>query len=72
MTKLPEKHWSPSLLTKDANKLTLRQTLIITTHKAIEGVLKSPPDQWTSKAHLTQYQVCYLTASKYPLLSIPI
>lgn len=47
-----------ALLTKDADKLTLRQPLIITTPHTIEGVLKRPLNQDISSARLTISLCC--------------
>ncbi|XP_058547090.1 uncharacterized protein LOC131489233 [Neofelis nebulosa] len=45
-----------ALLVKDADKLTLRQEIWITTPHTIEGVLKQPPDRWMSNTRMAHYQ----------------
>lgn len=51
-------------LVKDANKLTLGQTLTITIPHAIEGILKQPPDRWLSNARITHYQALLLNPDR--------
>lgn len=53
-----------TLLTKDADKLTLGQPLVITTPCATEGTLQSPPDRWMSNAWLTHFQSLLLHHSR--------
>lgn len=53
------------LLVKDAEKITLGQTLHITTPHAIEGVLKQPPDRWLSNTRLTHYQSLLLNPARF-------
>lgn len=45
-----------ALLVKDANKSILGQEIWFTTPRAIEGVLKQPPDRWMSNTHMSHYQ----------------
>ena len=51
-----------ALLVCDANKLTYGQQLWVYTPQATEGVLKQPPGNWISNAHLTHYQALLLDA----------
>lgn len=44
------------LVKKNADKLTLGQSLTIGTPHALEGVLKQPPDRWLRKGRMTHYQ----------------
>lgn len=53
-----------ALLVKDADKITLGQTLYITTPHTIEGVLKQTPDRWLSNARLTHYQSLLLNPAR--------
>lgn len=44
-------------MVNDIDKLSLGQNLTVTIHPhLIERVLKQPPDQWLSNAHMIHYQ----------------
>ncbi|KAL6067675.1 hypothetical protein STEG23_031479 [Scotinomys teguina] len=49
-----------ALLVKDADKLTLGQSLVVATPHALDSVLKQPPDRWMSNAGVTHYQALLL------------
>lgn len=51
-------------MVKDAAKITLGQTLHVTTPHAIEGVLKRPPDRWPSNARVTHSQSLLLNPTR--------
>ena len=56
--------WPPCLrmvaaiatLTKDSNKLTLGQPLMIIAPHAVETIVRQPPDHWLSNVRMTHYQ----------------
>ena len=56
--------WPPCLpmvaaiatLTKDSNKLTLGQPLMIIAPHAVETIVRQSPDRWLSNAQMTHYQ----------------
>ncbi|KAL6079800.1 hypothetical protein STEG23_035505 [Scotinomys teguina] len=49
-----------AVLVKDSEKLTLGQPLTIVAPRAIEAVIRQPPDWWLSNAHMTHYQAMLL------------
>jgi hypothetical protein len=50
-------------LVRDADKITMGQELVVTTHHAIEGTLKNPHSWWLSNARLLQFQALLLNPS---------
>lgn len=56
---MPASHSTAALLVK-ATKLTFGQNLEVTSSNNLEGLLRSPPDRWTTNARITQYQVLLL------------
>lgn len=53
-----------ALLVKDADKLTLGQTLTIATCSALEGIPKQLPAQGLSSALMTHYQALFLNPAR--------
>lgn len=65
MDSLPAYNSSCALLVrKNADKLTLGQSLTIGTSHALEGVLKQPLDRWLSNARMTHYQTPLLNPAR--------
>ena len=54
-----------TLLVKDADKLTLGQTLSVTGPHEVEALLRAPPERWLSNAWITQYQALLLNQPQY-------
>lgn len=52
------------LLIRDADKLTLGQSLVIISPHNIEGILKHPPDHWLGNARMTHYQNLLLNSTR--------
>ncbi|XP_037065738.1 uncharacterized protein LOC119088810 [Peromyscus leucopus] len=53
-----------ALLVKDADKLTLGQSLLVATPHTLELILKQPPDRWVSNARVTHYQALLLNPGR--------
>ena len=51
-------------LTKDSNKLTLVQSLMIIAPHAVETIVCQPPDGWLSNAQMTHYQSLLLVPER--------
>lgn len=64
MASVPAYNSSCVLLVKNADKLTLGESLTIGTPHALEGVLKQPPDRWLRKARMTYYQTRLLNPAR--------
>ena len=44
-----------ALLVKDTNKLSMGQSLTVTTQYAIKGILKQLPNQWLTNTRMIHY-----------------
>jgi hypothetical protein len=52
-----------AVLVRDADKLTMRQSVVVSAPQAWQSMICQPPDIWLTNAHMTHYQTLLLNSN---------